>query len=167
MADDKSQETPTQPAKSGGIMSILPLAVVAAGATFGMVWMASAPAESAVGSCEFAVAPEPVDIEELTLRAANYVTLEPITVTLGPDAGAKHLRMTIALATPEESQGLTDVQFLRLRDRFLERMRTVDSKMISDPEAMPQLKETLLAQAQATLGEDKVFGILITDFLMK
>ena len=165
MADDNTEAS--APKSGGGLMSSLPLALIAGAATFGMVWMAASPSGDDSAVCETSAHAEEVDIEELSLRAANYVTLEPITVSLGPDAGAKHLKVTISLATPEDAHGLTDVQFLRLRDRFLERLRTIDTAIITDPNGMADLKEILLTQAQATLGDDQVFGVLITEFLMK
>lgn len=165
------EETPDEPPKKAGLMSIIPLAVVAAGATFGMVWMASSPPEPVVADCsvvEEAVDPVmPVPPEELAARAASYVTLEPLTVALAKDAGAKHARVTVALGVPAEAEPLSDVQFLRLRDRFLERLRAVDSRLILEPAAMPALKQSLLHQARLTLGEDAVVSVLITDFMMK
>ncbi|MEM9988914.1 MAG: flagellar basal body-associated FliL family protein, partial [Pseudomonadota bacterium] len=110
---------------------------------------------------------EKLSVEELEARGAKYVTLEPITVSLAPNAGAKNLKIGISLSTPPDASELTDIQFLRLRDRFLERLRTVDTNLLIDPKAMPVLKQALLAQAQATLGTDAVYSVLITDFLMK
>ncbi len=178
MADEKPDEEAPAP-KGPGLMSFLPLAVIAGGATFGMVWFAATPPpppeqvlvgqneDGEIMACPMVKEPDPIPIEELEARAAKYVQLEPITVSLGADAGAKHLKVTIVLGTPPESNDLTDVQFLRLRDRFLERLRTVDSALIKDPQAMPALKRSLLTQAKETLGQDSVYSVLITDFLMK
>ncbi len=173
MAKQTEEETEEKPS-GGGLMSVLPMAVVAAAASFGMVWVArgeaGVPSEAA---CEAFVEEEeradmtPEELAELEARAAKYITLEPITVSLGPDANARNLRITLALGIPPELDELTDVEFLRLRDRFLERLRTVDTNLIADPSAMPALKETLLAQARMTLGDDAVYSVLITDFLMK
>lgn len=163
MAEENSEEE-TPKASGGGLMSILPLAVIAAAGTFGMVWYASEPAEQ-LAACE-AREIEEIDPEELQARTADYITLDTITVSLPKEAGAKHLRMTLALGVPKSTH-LTDVQTLRLRDRFLERLRTVDTTLLMDPMAMPALKQALLAQAQSTLGSDAVYSILITDFLMK
>ncbi|MEM9421844.1 MAG: flagellar basal body-associated FliL family protein [Pseudomonadota bacterium] len=179
MADKKPQDDDTPEKKGPGLMSVLPLAVIAGGATFGMVWFAATPppmpepvmmAQGEDGEmvrCPAQEEPDPVSIEELEARDAKYVRLEPITVSLGADAGAKHLKVSIVLGTPSDSLDLTDVQFLRLRDRFLERLRTVDSALLRDPKAMPALKLSLLAQAKETLGQDSVYSVLITDFLMK
>lgn len=168
----KSPGDGTEKPKGGGLMSALPLAVVAGAATFGVVWFAAAPTPTEAVTCEAsdgteATAAAPVDEAELEARAAKYVSLEPFTTTLGPDAGARHLRMSISLGIPADAADLTDVDFLRLRDRFLERLRTVDTKLISDPSAMPALKDVLLVQAKATLGQDSVYNVLVTDFVMK
>lgn len=172
MADEKPAEEDAPAEKGGGLMSVLPLAVIAAAGTFGMVWFAAAPAPgptdmAACPAGEHAEAKPEVDIAELEARAAKYVELDSLTVSLGADAGAKHLKITIVLGTPPDGAELTDVEFLRLRDQFLERLRTVDSALISDPKAMPALKRSLLAQARNTLGQDSVYSVLITDFLMK
>ncbi|MEM9232838.1 MAG: flagellar basal body-associated FliL family protein [Pseudomonadota bacterium] len=166
MADKEAEDT-EKPAKSGGgLMSVLPVAVIAAAGTFGMVWFAATPQPVEVLPCEV-IEEEPIDPEELAARAASYVSLEPIVVTLGPEAGADHLRITIALGRPAEAAELTEVQFLRLRDRFLERLRLTDLSLITDPAAMPELKASLLEQAHSTLGDDAVYSVLVTDFLLK
>lgn len=154
-----------KPKGGGGLMSWLPVVIIAAGGTFGMVWYASTPPEVIELPCE--PEPERIDPEELAARAAKYVALEPIVVPLAPDAEASHLRITIALGMPPEYDDLTEVQFLRLRDRFIERLRLSDTSLITDPEAMPALKQSLLSQARSTLGEDAVYSILVTDFLLK
>ncbi|RFB04739.1 flagellar basal body-associated FliL family protein [Parvularcula marina] len=162
---DAEKDDDGKAAKAGGLMSILPLAVIAAAGTFGMVWFAATPQPVQVIPCEEEV--KPIDPEEMAARAASYVSLEPIVVSLAPDAGADHLRITIALGRPPESPELTDVQFLRLRDRFIERLRLTDIDLITDPMAMPELKASLLDQAHSTLGDDAVYSILVTDFLLK
>ena len=168
-AEKKAEAEGEEPAKGGGggLMSSLPVAVIAAAAWFGMVWFAATPQPVQYLECEPEEEEEHIDPEELAARAASYVSLEPITVSLGPDAGASHLRITIALGRPPESPELTDVQFLRLRDRFIERLRLTDVSLITDPAALPALKATLLEQAHSTLGEDAVYSILVTDFLLK
>lgn len=169
MAESKPEEENPKPS-GGGLMSVLPLVVIAGAASFGMVWFATSPPPPITAEmCEavVAAAADNIEPEELQARAAKYITLDTLTVSLSPDAGAKHVMMTIALGTPADAEDLTDVQALRLRDQFLERLRTIDTAMITDPEAMPQLKESLLLQAKATLGKEAVYSVLVTDFLMK
>ena len=160
------QEEQAAEPKSGGLMSILPIALIAAAGTFGMVWFAAAPA-AAPSECEVLTPATPLTPEEMQARTANYVELDPITVSLGPEAGARHLRISVVLGTPSDVDDFSDVQYLRLKDRFLERLRLVDSSIITDPAAMPALKEELLSQARATLGDDAVYSVLVTEFLMK
>lgn len=164
MADDE-QQPEQKPKGGGGLMSTLPVVIIAAGATFGMVWWAATPPEVVELPCE--AEPDPIDPDELAARAAKYVALEPIVVSLAPESGASHLRITIALGMPPELDDLTDVQFLRLRDRMIERLRLTDTSLITDPDAMPELKASLLAQARSTLGDDAVYSVLVTDFLLK
>lgn len=170
MADtDESTENETK--KGGGLMGVLPLVVIAAAGTFGMVWWSASPPPPpppvTAEACEAIAPKEDVPVEELAARAAKYITLDPLMVSLGPDAGADHLRMGIALGVPATEEELTDVQFLRLRDRFIERLRVADTSLLIEPEALPALKEDLLAQARATLGADAVQSVLVTDFLLK
>lgn len=168
MADDKKKDEDAPKPSGGGLMAILPLVVIAGAASFGMVWFATSPPPPVTPEmCEAVVVREEIPPEELQARAAKYIPLDPFTVSLGPDAGARHVMMTIALGAPADADPLTEVQRLRLRDQFLERLRTIDSHMITDPDAMPDLKSSLLLQAQATLGKDAVYSILVTEFLMK
>jgi flagellar FliL protein len=166
MAGEKADKA-EEGKKGGGIMSVLPLAVIAAAGTFGMVWYAAAPAPTVAAACETEHAADIVPPEELEARAANYLKLEPILVTLGPEAGARHLKIEVVLGTPSDIEALTEVEHLRLRDQFLERLRLVDTSVLTDPAAMPALKDELLVQARSTLGADAVYSVLITDFLMK
>lgn len=172
MAEDKSEDDVPAP-KGGGLMSILPVAVIAAAACFGMVWWVAAPQPVDEKACEAIFAklneepPEVVSPEELAARAARYITLDTMTLSLAPESGAKHLRVTISLGMPADSRELSEAEYLRLRDKFMERLRTVDTAMITDPEAMPTLKSKLLEQARSVLGRDSVYSVLVTDFLMQ
>ncbi|ADM09629.1 flagellar motor protein [Parvularcula bermudensis HTCC2503] len=153
--------------EGGGFLFTGVLSVVAAASTFGMVWFAAAPPPPVDAAACAGFTAEPLTPEEIEARTAKYVALEPFTVSLGPDAGAKHLRMSVALGRPADAVELSESEHLRLRDKLLERLRKVELTTITDPDGMPALKESLLDQAQATLGPDTVYNVLVTEFVMR
>lgn len=138
------------------MLATLALLPVAGAMGFGLVKLAPAAAPS---SCEAAKGP--------IAEAASYATLDPIVVALAPEAGARSLRIGLAVGMADDHASLSDTDVLRLRDGFLDALRRVDSGVVTDPEAMPHLREELLGAARSILGEHVVASVLVTEFVMR
>lgn len=149
--------------KAGGVVAAALLLTVTGGGAFALVTLAggepAAPCEAAARTGEdgHAEAPEP----------AGYVSLEPIAVSLAPGAGARTLRIGIALGLTGDAHHLEEADVLRLKDGFLDALRRAKAADIADPDALPALRADLLAEARGVLGEGVVATLLITDFLMR
>lgn len=146
----------------GGLLATLALVVAAGGGAFGLVTLV--PSEEPA-ACETATA-EDAPMPKAPI-AAQYIALEPLAVALKPDAGARTLRIGLALGLSDSHQSLDEADVLRLKDGFLDSLRQTDSAAITDPDAMPALRAALLSEARLILGEGAVASLLITDFLMR
>ncbi|WP_031554736.1 flagellar basal body-associated FliL family protein [Parvularcula oceani] len=155
----------TTPAKRSGLMGTVLLGVVAAAGGFGVVSFAtsSRPAVACEAAPEAEAAPEEDAVKP---AAASYAALDPFAVALAPDAGARTLRIGIALGLTDDHHSLDEADVLRLKDGFMDDLRAVETVVLTDPAAMPQLRERLLGRARTVLGEDLVAELLITDFLL-
>ncbi|MBB4659623.1 flagellar basal body-associated FliL family protein [Parvularcula dongshanensis] len=148
--------------KKGGALGIAALALIAGGGTFAMVKIASS---GLAPSCAAEAGPIAAE-EHHDVPAAAYVALEPVVVSLRPGIGARSLRIGIALGMTDDHAALEEAQVLRLKDGFLGDLRAVTPDTVSDPEALPALREQLLHRARSVLGPGAVAEILITDFMM-
>lgn len=160
--NDKNEgrgQAEANPGGKGGLLTTLALVAVAGGGAFALVSLVP---QNAVPGCETTVAHPPI-----APSAAKYIALDPLAVALKPDAGARTLRIGLALGLSDAHAELAEADILRLKDGFLDSLRKTDSAAITDPTAMPALREALLTEARLILGEGAVASLLITDFLMR
>jgi flagellar basal body-associated protein FliL len=155
MAETEPEQVEAGKKGGSGLFTGLAAALVAGAGAFAFVWYSAAE-------------PEPCEVMEAKPAAAadRYVALEPMVVALSPEAGAQILRIEIALGLAGKGADLSTSDVLRLRDRWLDALRTVDTGMITDPERMPALRTELLTLSRSVLGEAVVAEILITEFMM-
>jgi len=104
-------------------------------------------------------APEP-------LTGIAFVPLEPIIVSLGPDAGSKHLRFRAQVEVIDSA--VADVTLLvpRILDVLNSYLRAIDTASIEDPQALARMRAQMLRRIQIVTGEGRVRDLLITEFVL-
>ena len=138
-------------------------ALVLGGAAAGVVFLA--PSKNA--GC----APAPTTGAEAKKQTKSYediafVNLEPLIVTLGPNAQSEYLKISISLETTHDN--VKKVEHLRpkFRDVLNAYLRAVDEKDLIEPFAMTRLRAQMLRRMQVVASSGTVTDVLITDFVL-
>jgi flagellar FliL protein len=148
----------------GGLIGAIVTPLILGAASFATVY--SLPGGEAAPSAEHDAAPEKPKAEKLYIaKKSAVVELKQFTVSLREDKQV--LRIMLALETPESNMENIDPNDLRLRDAFMSYLRAVEMAHLKDAAFLPQLRAQLLRRAKLILGDDKVSGILITEFLIR
>lgn len=165
MSDDETtqsteDEQPSGKKSKAGLMIGLVGAVLLGGGAFYATYsglISSAPA----AETEAEKTPEVQD-----LPAVSFVELDPLVVSLGPNASNRHLRFRASLEVePPYEQ---DVEKLKPRvvDILNSYLRAVDTAMLEDPHALVKLRAQMLRRIQLVTGEGRVRNLLILEFVL-
>ena len=154
--------------KGGGMIATIITAVALGGASFATVFML--PDKDAKGdgyadgvACAADAKADQPEMHELRYSEdASYVTLEPLTITIG--GGTNLLKIGIVLETTDSDIDPNDPL---LRDSFTGYLRALKLEQIHDAAYMTQMRAQLLRRAQLIKGRDTVSGVLITEFLLR
>ena len=95
-----------------------------------------------------------------------YVNLEPLIISLGPNANAEYLKITVSLETSKDHAKAAEHLQPHFRDVLNMYLRAVDEKDLVEPFAMTRLRAQMLRRMQTVASSDIVSDILITDFVL-
>ncbi|MEL6125664.1 MAG: flagellar basal body-associated FliL family protein [Pseudomonadota bacterium] len=107
--------------------------------------------------------PEP---EAKELPPLEFLALDPMTISLGPEARARLLRFSAKLEViPPHS---ADVEMLkpRISDVLNTYLRAVSLDELENPAAMLRLRAQMLRRIQLVTGEGRVRDLLISEFIL-
>lgn len=95
-----------------------------------------------------------------------FVPLQPIVVSLAPDASARLLRFAGQVeVTPEHVNEIERVM-PRVLDVLNTYLRAVDTRDLENPSSLPRLRAQMLRRIQVVAGEGLVRNLLITEFVL-
>lgn len=95
-----------------------------------------------------------------------FVALEPMVISLGPEAGARHLRLALQLEVAPGSERSVDASVPRIRDVLNTYLRAVDGREIETPGAMLRLRAQMLRRVQLVSPPDSVRDLLVQEFII-
>ena len=98
--------------------------------------------------------------------AANFVPIDPILVSLGPDARARHLRFSGQLDVAPEHAAAVQAQMPRVVDALNTYLRAVEVRDLEDPAALTRLRAQMLRRVQTVTGDAQVRDLLVTEFVL-
>lgn len=100
------------------------------------------------------------------LPSMTFVAIDPIMISLGPTASARHLRFASQLEV--EGTHAEDVRLLlpRIVDVLNSYLRAVELTQLEDPSALVRLKAQMLRRIQIVTGEGRVRDLLISEFIL-
>lgn len=95
-----------------------------------------------------------------------FVALEPLVISLGKFASARHLRFRAHLEV--EPDAVDEVEHLmpRIMDVLNTYLRAVSESELEDPTAMTRLRAQMFRRVQAVVGRENVRDLLITEFIL-
>lgn len=96
-----------------------------------------------------------------------FVPIPPLIVTLPPEAANRHLRFSGTIEVPAEYE--EDVAFLmpRIQDLMNGYLRALTAADIEGPGSIFRIRLHLLKRILMVVGEGKVNGLLITEFILR
>ena len=151
----------------GGLVPKLAMVIALGVVSFGTVYLLPRPDTSShttEASSDTAHHEEEIPPLELA-QNTNYLELTPLTVSLQKNSRVLKIGITLEVLSGEEEY--IDPNDPKIRDAFMGYLRALRLEQIEDAAFMAQMRAQLLRRAQLILGQDKVHGILITDFLVR
>lgn len=104
------------------------------------------------------------EIQELP--AIGFVELDPLVVSLDPNARNRHLRFRASL----EVAPAYEEDVIKLKPRVVDvlnaYLRAVDTEMLEDPHSLVKLRAQMLRRIQLVTGEGRVRNLLILEFVL-
>jgi len=98
--------------------------------------------------------------------AASFVAIEPILVSLGPGARAKHLRFAGHLDVAPDAAAAVQAEMPRIVDALNTYLRAVEVRDLEDPAALTRLRAQMLRRVQIVTGAGEVRDLLVTEFVL-
>jgi flagellar protein FliL len=95
-----------------------------------------------------------------------FVPVDPIVISLGPKASAKHLRFTSQLEVNKPASEEVSLLMPRILDVLNGYLRAIDVAQLEDPSALIRIRAHMLRRIQIVTGEGRVRDILITEFVL-
>lgn len=151
------------PQKKGGRLAAIITPIVLAGVAFGTVYFL--PEEDPVIIAESVETDHKKEIDIGVPTDMATVPLDQMTVSIGQNKQV--LRIGITLEAPYSSVDYISPDDPRLRDAFMGYLRAIEVSQLQDAAFMAQLRAQLLRRAKLVLGPENVYGVLITDFLVR
>lgn len=149
--------TPT--AKRGkGLLFGLVGAVLLGGAGFyatfsGLISLSPATTDSHVAA--------PATVEDIT-----FYPLDPMVVSLGAGANARHLRFTATLELAPGATAAVHMVMPRILDVLTTFLHAVSEEELVAPAAITRLRAQILRRVQVVAGAENIRDVLITEFVL-
>lgn len=162
-AGEGEEEAPKKASPIMAIVSSLGVALLLGAAAGGIVFM------SPFGNkqCEAVeVAGGSHEKKTKSYEDIVFVNLEPLVVSLGPNANSDYLKISISLETTHDHEKTAHHLEPRFRDVLNTYLRAVDEKDLVEPFAMTRLRAQMLRRMQTVASSEVVSDVLITDFVL-
>lgn len=95
-----------------------------------------------------------------------FVAVAPITISLGPQSSARHLRFASQLEVNPVHSAEVQLLLPRISDVLNSYLRAVELVHLQDPSALMRLKAQMLRRIQIVTGEGRVTDLLISEFVL-
>ncbi|MFN4153941.1 MAG: flagellar basal body-associated protein FliL [Paracoccaceae bacterium] len=96
----------------------------------------------------------------------TFVPVEPITISLGPQSRARHLRFASQLEVNTPHAAEVRLLLPRISDVLNSYLRAIELVQLEDPAALMRLKAQMLRRVQIVTGQDRVRDLLISEFVL-
>ncbi|MEM8872533.1 MAG: flagellar basal body-associated FliL family protein [Pseudomonadota bacterium] len=153
--DGEAQDAPTKSGKSGMLVALVG-ALVAGGGGFAATYLGLLDGVSGGES----------KAPKMAAHAYTFVPLDPILVSLGPQARASALRFTGQLEVAPEAEEVVTTLKPRIIDVLNDYLRAVSEDEMEDPSALAILRAQMLRRIQVVTGEGMVRDLLVTEFVL-
>lgn len=159
--------TASEPPKESALKGLVigaGLALVLGGGGFAATWSGIVLGGTADPKAEPAEVAAQAPVEPI--GDVTFAPIDPIVVSLGPDAGAAHLRFRAQLETRQGHVAEVTRLMPRVVDALNAYLRAVDPAELQDPTAMTRLRGQMLRRVQSATGEGRVSDLLVMEFVL-
>ncbi|MCU0901777.1 MAG: flagellar basal body-associated FliL family protein [Cypionkella sp.] len=111
-------------------------------------------------------APPSETAEAGALPDITFIPVDPITISLGPNARARHLRFASQLEVASPHAAEVTLLLPRISDVLNSYLRAVEVAQLEDPTTLMRLKAQMLRRIQIVTGKDRVRDLLISEFVL-
>lgn len=95
-----------------------------------------------------------------------FVPIEPLLISLGPGATARHLRFKGQIETPKNYAAEVEALMPRIVDVLNSYLRAVEETDLEKPSALVRLRAQMLRRVQIVTGPGRVSDLLIMEFVL-
>lgn len=95
-----------------------------------------------------------------------FVPMDPLIVTLGPEAEAKYLKITMSIETAKGGESGVASVMPKLRDVLNGYLRALDESDLAEPSNMSRIRAQMLRRLQLVAPDAGISNVLITDFVL-
>lgn len=96
----------------------------------------------------------------------SFVPIEPLLISLGPSATARHLRFKGQLETPAHYASEVEMLMPRIVDVLNSYLRAVSETDLEKPSALVRLRAQMLRRVQIVTGPGRVNDLLVMEFVL-
>jgi len=101
------------------------------------------------------------------MEMPRFVPIEQLTVTLGPEANARFLRLSAALEVDPGSEEDVKALMPRILDVMNTYLQALDESDVERSAAMSRMRSHLLRRIRIVTGEGRVRDLLVTEFILQ
>jgi len=172
MSDADQANEPTRKKGSKLILFAALAAVLLGGASFyavhsGLVVLPfTADAMPAQENAEQGGAPAPMLAREEDGPLPAFVALEPMVISLGPEAEAEHLKLRLEIEVAPEASDAVAALRPRIADVLNGFLRAVDERVLAEPRAMARLRAQMLRRVQLVTPQGATRDLLVQEFVL-
>ena len=156
MADEEEAEGDGEEApkkKKGGLVIGLVLALVGGGGAFAFT-------SGMLGGGE------KVEVQESIGDELAFVSVEPMTVSVGEPSARRHLRFRAELEVDAATQGDVEKLLPRVVDVLNTYLQSLTIAEIEDPSALLTLRSQMRRRIDLVVGGDRVNDLLVMEFVL-
>lgn len=95
-----------------------------------------------------------------------FVPIDPLLISLGPAANARHLRFKAQIETPSKYASEVEALMPRIIDVLNSYLRAVEETDLEKPSALVRLRAQMLRRVQIVCGPSRVNDLLIMEFVL-
>jgi len=152
--DDPTPKTSKLPLILG-----LVLGLAGAGGGFFAAWSGLILGSESTAKADIEEAPDVKD-------QVAFLPVDPLTISLGNTANAKHLRFRADLEVPALHKEEVKKVLPRVVDVLNSYLRALDPGDLEERAALPRLRAQMLRRVQTVVGRDRVNDLLVMEFVL-
>jgi flagellar FliL protein len=170
LAEERAAAEAAPRKKSRLLVVALPLALLLGGGSFYAVYAGLIPLPFLEGAAapEHAETTEPFGPDRAGAAHAQpaFVSLEPLVISLGPGAEARHLKLKVQVETSPDAESEVAALRPRIADVLNTLLRAVEESDVAEPHAMLRLRAQMLRRVRLVTPPGAVRDLLIEQFVL-